>query len=238
MKAYIQAPNGVFMDDWAFAAYCGFSHRMKVHLYDHIDDVPLDIKNIILVGCIEDTQLYFKRNNVSIPEALNIPKELYLYCQRYVRIGTINDFVTSNDLGIPVFVKPLRLKEFPAGVVTKQKSINTFFLDLDPTTPALWSSYLDIVSEYRGFVIDGKIVGLKHYQGDFTVFPKTLIIEQAIQAYKNAPAGYTIDFGVTANGKTVLIECNDGWSIGNYGLDAKPYCQLLMKRWQQIIYTK
>jgi hypothetical protein len=43
-----------------------------------------------------------------------------------------------------------------------------------------------------------------------------------------------MDFGVLEDGSTVLVECNDGWSIGNYGLCHLKYYQMLKDRWLQI----
>jgi len=80
-------------------------------------------------------------------------------------------------------------------------------------------------------------LGIYWYLGDFRVFPDMKIIDEAIAEYtKNgAPAGYSIDFGVTDNGKTLLVECNDGWSLGNYGLEPSKYCRLLGRRWHEMM---
>lgn len=97
------------------------------------------------------------------------------------------------------------------------------------------SEVVNILSEYRGFVVKGTLEALHHYQGDFRYYPDTTIIEQAIKDYIDAPAGYTIDFGVTDKGETILIECNDGWSIGSYGCDPSIYVRLLVARWMEIM---
>jgi hypothetical protein len=43
-----------------------------------------------------------------------------------------------------------------------------------------------------------------------------------INHFTDSPIGYTLDVCVNSDG-TFLIECNDGWSIGNYGLEGKAY---------------
>ena len=52
------------------------------------------------------------------------------------------------------------------------------------------------------------------------------------------PQGYALDFGVLADGRTALVEANDGWSLGLYGgsrsITPSTYLQLLWDRWQQI----
>lgn len=84
-------------------------------------------------------------------------------------------------------------------------------------------------------MIDGELKGIKHYMGNIRIFPDCTVIDAAIKDYANAPAGYSIDFGITAGGRTVLIECNDGWSLGNYGLNDVTYSTLLAKRWLQLM---
>ena len=49
-----------------------------------------------------------------------------------------------------------------------------------------------------------------------------------------APAGFGIDFGVLLDGRTVLVEMNDGYSLGSYGLNAVEYSELLEARWAQL----
>ena len=72
--------------------------------------------------------------------------------------------------------------------------------------------------------------------GDFRIFPDMNVIDNAIMDYKSQPAGYSIDFGITSDGRTLLIECNDGWSLGNYGLNDVTYSTLLAKRWVQLMF--
>ncbi|RGS52466.1 DUF4343 domain-containing protein [Olsenella sp. AF21-51] len=63
------------------------------------------------------------------------------------------------------------------------------------------------------------------------------VIEQAIAAYDSALAGYAADFGVTSDGRTLLVEVNDGYSLGPYGLWPELYAQLLSARWAQMVGT-
>lgn len=46
----------------------------------------------------------------------------------------------------------------------------------------------------------------------------------------------TITFGgVTREGATLVVEMNDGYALGCYGLAAVPYAQLLEARWQEMV---
>ena len=44
-------------------------------------------------------------------------------------------------------------------------------------------------------------------------------------------------FGVTGEGRTLLIEMNDGYSIGCYGLNDVLYAKFLYARWAELTGT-
>ena len=46
------------------------------------------------------------------------------------------------------------------------------------------------------------------------------------------PAGCALDFSVTDDGRTLLIEMNGGYSLGLYGLEPTLHAKLLTARWQ------
>ena len=56
--------------------------------------------------------------------------------------------------------------------------------------------------------------------------------------YKSAPNGFALDFGLTKDGRTILIEVNDGYSTGNFGLVSVDYAKLLSARWAEITGTE
>ncbi len=235
-RIYIQAMNNFPIADWAVSAYMGFREKQSdIIFFEDIEEVPTS-KNNIVVAYIEDTNKYLEKFGIEPKKALNIPVELEKYTGRKIRYMSMGEFKQDNEL--PVFVKPARgSKEFQAGVLTKHESKMWFFKDHPDDTPVLVSEVVDFVSEYRGYVIDGVLKGIKHYMGDFRIFPDMNVVDNAIKDYVSQPAGYSIDFGITSDGRTLLIECNDGWSLGNYGLNDVTYSTLLAKRWIQLMST-
>jgi hypothetical protein len=238
-KVYIHALNGWPIADWAVSAYMGFKEKqMDIIFFEDINEVPASKYNIV-VSFIEDTNKFLAKIGVGPKMALNIPHELHQqkYLGRDIRFTDMGNFrkaVNSAQELKPVFIKPnRRSKEFIAGVMTMKETIHAF-KDVEDDTPILLSDVVNFESEYRGYVIGGVLKGLKHYQGDFFVFPDTDVIMSAIRDYKSAPAGYSIDFGVTDGGKTLLVECNDGFSLGNYGLEHSIYANLLLRRWMEM----
>lgn len=232
-KIYIQSVNNFPVSDWAVSAYLGFKDKqMNIIFFEEIEEVPTYPNNIV-VAFIEDTIKHFKNLNIQVPLSINIPIELMKYTKRNIRYMTMGEF--KQDSQMPVFAKPNRFaKEFVAGVIKNPDSKKYFFNDIDDDTPVLVSDVIDIVSEYRCYVLKGDLKGIKWYIGDIRVFPDVKVIDAAIIDYKSAPSAYVIDFGITKDGETVLIEVNDAWSVGNYGLDDKTYANMLLTRWLEI----
>lgn len=241
-RVYIQSLNNFPLTDWMVSAYLGFKEKgTEVILFEEIEEVPTSKYNIV-VAYSDFALKYFERLGFPPMLSLNMPKEIERFADRAIErttMGVLKDGINEGLIHFPVFIKPDGImKKFVAGVVSSKSNALVFFDDVADDEPVLLSSVVDFVSEYRGYVIDGELVGIKHYIGDFRIFPDMKVIDQAISEYKSQPAGYSIDFGVTDDGRTLLIECNDGWSLGNYGLEDRLYSKLLGIRWRQLMTFK
>ena len=75
---------------------------------------------------------------------------------------------------------------------------------------------------------------MRPYRGDWKCYFDADLLEQAVNRYKNAPAGYAMDIGVTEDGRTLLVEINDGYALGCYGADPVEYAKLLSARWCEL----
>ena len=238
MNIYYQKVGEDFFSTDVYNAYKGFDIRREHQsfFYSNIMEVPAN-KNSMIVGCIEDTVAFFDRLGISIPKPLNIPDELnnLKYLRRKVEVKTLQEFYDSWNGECAIFIKPYdKVKLFAGGVITRAFSKEQFY-ELPLDTKVMVSNYIDMSSEYRCFINRGKLVGLKHYNSDFTLFPDVKFIKQAIEEYKSAPISYSLDFSVSDIGETSVIEANDGWSLGSYGLDSETYSRFLIDRWLQII---
>jgi hypothetical protein len=241
-KAYIHKDGKFPITDWAMAAYYGFKERgTKVILFDDLNKVPLSKYNIIVSG-VENTIKRLTDLGIEPPKPLHIPTELQRYSllNRDIRFMTFKEFKDNIDtITFPIFIKPEgHAKQFVAGPVNSKENALNFFANVPDDMTIMVSKKIEFVSEYRAFIVKGKLVGLKHYLGDFTVFPNTFVIEAAINFYKSAPDAYTMDVGISDSGFTLVIECNDAWSIGNYGLANDIYAGMLAKRWHQLMCQK
>ena len=44
-----------------------------------------------------------------------------------------------------------------------------------------------------------------------------------------------MDWGVTSQGDTQLVEVNDGFALGNYGLSGGVYTAMIEARWRELM---
>lgn len=98
----------------------------------------------------------------------------------------------------------------------------------DDNYEVLCSAPVDFIAEWRVFVRYGKILDVRPYKGDWKVHYTPNVIEKAIQDYATAPNAYGIDFGVTSKDETLLVEVNEGYALGCYGLFPHLYAKFLI----------
>ena len=80
------------------------------------------------------------------------------------------------------------------------------------------SEIVNIISEYRVYILNGKIYAIAYYDGNPCVFPDVKLIEKINLMYsilKEYPKSYTMDVMVTDNG-TALTEIHTFFSCGIY----------------------
>lgn len=137
----------------------------------------------------------------------------------------------------PVFVKPVKNKKFTGRVINSTADLIGYGSCYD-NAEVTCSEVLEILSEYRVFVRYGKTIDVRRYKGDWRVYPDYKVIEACVNDYTDSPYGYAIDFGVTKDGKTVLIEVNNTCSLGSFSLYCIDYAKLLSARWSELMGTE
>jgi hypothetical protein len=241
-KAYIQTYKGEFANEAAYVFFTGCEYLnnvgcdIKIEKFDYDNIGTLDInKNTIVSGGIVAVRHALSVLGVDLPSPLDIPEELFPYTKRNIQLGTINSFMEKGKF--PLFVKPRIAKLFTGMVVSCSDEIEMFrHLHTDDLELEIMASdVVNFVSEYRTFVIDGQIYDCRKYSGNHKITPNFDFIEETVKAYKSAPISYGIDFGVTDKGETMLIEANDGYSLGTYGFDCYNYTRMGILRWNQLL---
>jgi hypothetical protein len=240
--AYIQAQEGIPSDESFFKAWEGFRKRgIPCRLFEPAQleqgHLPLG-PDTLVAGGLRVVESALAAIGATVPTADNLPDRLAGYRGRKVWTSTWGELRAAYGAKgppEPLFVKPLRRnKGFPALALCAADDLSTAYHRGDGEE-VLVAEYVVFVSEWRCFVCRGHLLELCHYQGDVFCYPDSQVIRRALADFAPiAPAGYGIDFGVLMDGRTVLVEVNDGYALGAYGLNSVEYSELLEARWVQL----
>jgi hypothetical protein len=246
MKVFIQNINGQFANINAFTACQGFDKKgYEIRFYEN-DQLPLDevTEDTVVTGGIKMVEKALGHLNKPVPQLESIPQELAWAANRKVRTLTIKEareelLLFSNT---PLFIKPItRDHKLFTGQVWKNFSDMLETAHIPNDTLVCCSNVVNFVSEYRCYILNNEVVGIKHYKGDFREFPNLSVLDVILKSYIG-PSAYGIDLGVivsqtesTSNKTTSLVEINDGFALGCYGLSPLIYATMLETRWNEMM---
>lgn len=242
-KAYINHREEYPADELAYSAMKGFAllgiETAPFHGFGDIDTIDLTEETIVC-GYVGDVRRAFKRLNCQELPNVDYPKELREYLGRNVRADKLGNVRYSTDR---FFLKPVMQKEFSGFVYTNTASDRLRIVTVPDESDVWISDIVNFVSEYRVFVMYGLPVGIRWYKGDPFVKPDKQVIKDAVERWtmdgnyvrNDVPHACTLDFGVTADDKTLVIEANDGFAFGGYGLGSVTYARMLDARWRQVV---
>lgn len=243
MKSFVKVNNGTFPNLNFYLAWEAFNQMgYSVTLFEEKDIPNLDIsvETPVFAGVKVFRQVIDKLG-INYPPFDCYPEVLKPYYGRNLRRSTLGEERSRfHKNPVPVFVKPVLPKQF-IGDVWKSL-LQLIPITTIPDNAEVWvCEPIDILSEFRCYVNDGEILGVKHYFGDWNVVPNKMIVEDIVRNYKQSPAAYGIDFAVVRHSinenymKTVVLEVNDGCNLGNYGLDSIHYGEMIVSRWFEIV---
>ena len=241
--AYIQQQDGNWLNDNCFAAAYGFGRMgYTIQPFELTNAHELDIfEGCVVHGGIKGVSAALGSLDIVVPNSPSILKHLPDYVGRHsveMTIGELADGYVKGLLNDPLFIKPLEDNKAFDGVVINNHLEFTNFNYLDDDYSVFVSEVVEFVTEYRCFVNRRAVVGAKNYTGDFTIAPNWDKVYKAVRDYDNQPVSYSLDFGVTNDGETLLIEINDCIGLGSYGLNPIVYCKLIRDRWNDLVKDK
>lgn len=196
-------------------------------------------KNTVVAGGLSILKTVFEKIGFN-PYRTCYPPSLHNYLKRNIWESTIGELLEqsqTNDLS-NTFVKPKFATKLFTGFVIKDHDDLELIDDLPLDTEVHCSSVVYWYSEFRVYVCNANIIGVKNYRGDPSGKLNMQEVEEAIAHFEQTnecTAGYGIDFGLLLNEETALIEWNDGLALGNYGLDPADYTDLFLARWEQVL---
>ena len=235
MKAYIQCSTITHLplNENFYKAYLGFyAMGHEIVFFEKIKELENANREDIVVADGIIIEQYFAKIGIDLP-SLDYPDDLKDFYGRKIWRDKLSHINNHPELW-PVFMKSVKMKEITGGVIRDFQDLRGAGIG-DTNKDVYCSEVITIEAEWRCFVRYGKILDIKSYKGDYFNYNYDFnVVKDCIKNYVNAPAGYAIDFGVTKEGKTIVVEVNDGYALGNYGLLYYDYAKLLYARWAEL----
>ena len=187
------------------------------------------VKNNLFVGSVEFMTEVFNRVGIEQPR-------LPINNLRPYEEMKLRDFKYQ----YPVFIKPKSIKAFTGFVVDdySKSMLNTLDKELD----IIIQQVINFNSEWRFYIFRNKIVDIRHYSGrmDINLIGAVNNFNKLDDStFKNFPETFVMDIGFYNDSDSyTIIEFNDMWAIGNYGVPNDLYVRMLKDRYFDIIKNK
>ncbi len=195
-------------------------------------------KDDIVVDCIQQSELALAKFGVFNPHIEDYPECLKPFLGRKVWKDTMNSIaMDEKKWSAGYFVKPIKSKAFTGKVISSIKDLigcGAYNEDYE----VLCSEPVEFIREWRCFIYYDHILDIRPYKGDWHGTYDSSRVDQMLEAFKTweqRPVACSMDIGVTKEGKTLFIECNEGYSLGAYGLEDFVYAKFLTARWFQLL---
>ncbi len=238
--------DGIPRDKDMLDLYQGFlEYSYKINFYSAVDIISGNLKikkEDVFCGTINLCRLVWRSLGIQEPKVLDYPEQLNSYLHRRIMKCTLKQFhdllKENEEIGNvqDYFMKPQKTKLFTGNIFYHTTQLNRFKGEIGNETAVFVSTPIDFLSEYRVYVHQQKIIDTKHYFGSWRVFPDPIVIDDMVSKVNPImPVSYSVDVGVLQDGTTALVECNDGYALGNYGVEPKEYAAMIRDRWWEIV---
>jgi len=242
-------PEEDWLNEPCYSAAQGFrlrGHEVRGFTYDTLPRLELTKENIVF-GEVRSVLRALHMVGVSrTPYVDSYPNPLRRYMDRSPSEIFVSDLRTElHQPGFrPVFVKPSREHKLFDGKVIHTMGDFLSLAHLPPRTLIWRVPFVNFLSEFRVFVHNGDIIGVKHYAGDPLVFPDPAVVKKIVIASRSlGHKACGIDVGVAhfperpelIRTPTLLVEFNDAYSLGSYGLNSCLFAQMIEDRWEQMV---
>lgn len=238
-KVYIRYKEDLPASSMLASAQQGFYdrgvHTSPFYGFGDIETLSDLGPDVGLVGFVNDVHQALTKINRPIPQTIDYPPVLQDWLHRSITKVHLSDLLARNN---KIFVKPVSEKLF-TGFVWPTYIQRVCGLPED--TELLVSEVVEFKSEYRTFVLDGKILDCRRYKGDWSLAldkDLTLAAVEVMSSWEGCPKAYCLDLGVTNTSNCCLVEVNDAYSFGTYGLNDCLYAQMLEARWDELAVNR
>lgn len=213
--------------------------------YHKIDEIyEMVSEDDIVLDYIDQCNIIFKKFGKE-PRVTDYPDNFERFLGRKIWTDTIDSFSSDESKwGAGYFVKPVRSKAFTGKIIS---SINDLIGcgSCYENYEVLVSEGLNIKAEWRCFILYDEIIDVRPYgvlldprRKSYLYHYDEQILQEMLEEFKkieNRPTACSMDICLTTEGKTLLIEFNDAYALGHYGLAPILYAKFISARWSQIL---
>lgn len=237
MKAFVQiADNGHYYSHNAHLAVEGLDLRgydvieVKWEDYDWLEWCTIHTPVIGSIGMVERALNHL---NIEIPNVEFFP-EVYSFYRRKIWKGVLGDALQGDNW--PVFVKPSEHHKIFTGCLIGESGEGLYNIGgIDTTLPVFLSEPVIFKSEWRLYVLNKKVLYAGCYKGNFRLSIDWDLVPIIIDKLENPPIAFSLDMGVLDNDLTAIVEFNDAYSLGSYGIPSWMYVKMILSRWNEMV---
>jgi len=235
-KFYVRYREGLPETEMQDAARRGFwTLGVETASFEWVDDIQdmTDLGPTVgVAGYIGDVWAALRKIGKYSPPALDYPEPLTEFLGRKIWKSTLGEVRTTVT---PTFVKPIEQKKFTGFIWRADIESKMRVVTIHDDTPVWCAEPVEFVSEYRACILRQEVLACQRYKGDWSIVPSKDIVEAGMMAMgQKAPHAYCLDWGVTKDGRTLLVEANEGYAFGHYGLHHVSYARMLSARWREL----
>ena len=198
-------------------------------------DIPNDVcDEVMVVGYIGDVLSALEIIGVPAPERMDYPESLKEFFGRKIWLSTLGE--VRNSCTHNIFIKPYLEEKLFTGIIWNGTESNRRHVVVHPDDVSVWiSEPINFVSEFRCYIFNGIVLDVCRYKGLWCIGPDKQAVQNMVDEFIDAPISYSLDVGVLEDGRTLVVEVNDSYALGNYGLNNVLYARMLMARWEQLV---
>lgn len=212
--------------------------------YYFIDEIEEQIgSDDIVLDYIEQCQWVFKK--FGHPTYLDCyPERLKPFLKRKIWRDTINSFSSNEEKwSAGYFIKPVKDKAFTGKIIRNTADLIGCGNSMEDYE-ILVSEPIDILAEWRCFIMYDRIIDVRPYgsvsdlnhQGYRYHYDEEFLDElmTEFRKWQDRPAACSIDICYCKDGQSRMVESNDAYALGCYGLPSLLYAKFISARWSQI----
>lgn len=240
MIAHVQIrAGGLPATEGCYQAWRALEERgWDVRAFSHVDGVDVHPDQPV-IGGLDNVAQALGRLGVTLPD-IDYPAPLRPYLlDPDTRVETMGWARQAREHW-PLFVKPTTGRKEFTGLVLRRTDDLLTVTHVPDDFPVFVARPADLRScvEWRAFVVGGDVRDIRPYSRCVDAdAPSALFVRMLVEQWHSRPVGFSLDvvnLGSRAAPDWRVVECNDGYALGTYGLFRGTYAELLARRWWEL----